>query len=77
MKYTHEQEISETNETNVYKPRETCRICPINIRCALKAYSPCNMKMMALREKAADGMISDVFLQRYEAEYRGKGDKRK
>jgi hypothetical protein len=72
MKYTPEQEISETNETDVYKPRETCRICPINIRCALKAYPPCNMRMVALRERAEDGMISDVFLQRYEAEYRGE-----
>jgi len=72
MRYTPEQEISETNETDVYKPRESCRICPINIRCALKAYPPCNMRMVALRERAADGMISDVFLQRYEAEYRGE-----
>jgi len=72
MKYTPEQEISETNETDVYKPRETCRICPINIRCALKQYPPCNMRMVAIRERAEDGMISDVFLQRYEAEYRGE-----
>jgi hypothetical protein len=72
MKYTPEQEISETNETDVYKPRETCRICPIASRCAVKNYPPCNMKMVAIRERAADGMISDVFLQRYEAEYRGE-----
>ena len=74
MKYTHEQEISETNETDVYEPRGprmTCITCPIAIRCYLKPYPPCNMKMLALRESAADGMISDVFLLRYEAEYRG------
>ena len=72
MKHTYEQEMSETNETDVYKPRETCRICPINIRCALKAYPPCNMRMVLLREMAEDGMISDFSLQRYEAEYRGE-----
>ena len=72
MKYTHEQEISETNETDVYKPRRICITCPIASRCAVKAYPPCNMKMVAIRERAADGMISDVFLQRYEAEYRGE-----
>jgi len=72
MKYAHEQEISETNETDVYKPMRACSICPINIRCALKAYPPCNMRMVLLREMAADGMISDFTLQRYEAEYRGE-----
>ena len=72
MKYTHGQEISETNETDVYKPRRACSICPIAIRCYLKLYPPCNMKMLALRERAADGMISDFTLQRYEAEYRGE-----
>ncbi len=75
MKYTPEQEISETNETDVYKPREPrnpCITCPINIRCYVKPYPPCNMKMVAIRERAADGMISDFFLQRYEAEYRGE-----
>ena len=75
MKYTHEQEISETNETDVYKPRgprNPCITCPINIRCYVKPYPPCNMKMVAIRERAADGMISDFFLQRYEAEYRGE-----
>ena len=72
MKYTHGQEISETNETAVYEPRKTCSICPIASRCAVKAYPPCNMKMVAIRERAADGVISDFFLQRYEAEYRGE-----
>ena len=75
MKYTPEQEISETNETDVYKPRgpgNPCITCPINIRCYVKPYPPCNMKMVAWRERAADGMISDFFLKRYEAEYRGE-----
>ncbi len=75
MKYTHEQEISETNETDVYEPRgprNPCITCPINIRCYVKPYPPCNMKMVAIRERAADGMISDFFLRRYEAEYRGE-----
>ena len=75
MKHTHEQEICETNETDVYKPRgpgNPCITCPINIRCYVKPYPPCNMKMVAIRERAADGMISDFFLQRYEAEYRGE-----
>ena len=75
MKYTPEQEISETNETDVYEPRgprNPCITCPINIRCYVKPYPPCNMKMVAIRERAADGMISDFFLQRYEAEYRGE-----
>ena len=72
MKYTHEQEISETNETDVYKPRNPCITCPIAIRCYVKPYPPCNMKMVTLRERAADGMISDVLLKRYEAEYRGE-----
>jgi hypothetical protein len=72
MKYTPEQEISETNETDVYKPMRSCSICPIAVRCHLKAYPPCNMRMLVLREMAADGMISDFSLQRYEAEYRGE-----
>ena len=75
MKYTPEQEISETNETDVYEPREPrnpCITCPIAIRCYVKPYPPCNMKMVAIRERAADGMISDFFLLRYEAEYRGE-----
>ena len=72
MKYTPEQEISETNETDVYKPRRACSICPIAIRCYLKLYPPCNMKMVALRERAEDGMITEAMLKRYEAEYRGE-----
>jgi len=72
MKYTPEQEISETNETDVYKPRRACSICPIAIRCYLKLYPPCNMKMVALRERAEDGMITEAMLKRYETEYRGE-----
>jgi len=75
MEHTHGQEICETNETDIYKPRgprNPCITCPINIRCYVKPYPPCNMKMVAIRERAADGMISDFFLQRYEAEYRGE-----
>jgi len=71
MKYTHEQEISETRIA-VYKLRADCKKCPIASRCAVKAYPPCNMKMVTLRERAADGLISDVLLKRYEAEYRGE-----
>jgi hypothetical protein len=44
MKHTPEQEICATNETDVYKPRETCKTCPIASRCAVKQYPPCNMK---------------------------------
>ena len=72
MKYTPEQEISETNETDVYRPRNPCITCPINIRCYVKPYPPCNMKMVALRYTAEDGMITDAWLKRYEAEYRGE-----
>lgn len=72
MKYTHGQEISATNETDVYEPRKTCSTCPIASRCAVKQYPPCNMKMLALRERAADGMITDAMLKQYEAEYRGE-----
>lgn len=72
MKYTPEQEISETNETDIYKPRKTCITCPINFRCFVKPYPPCNMKMLSLRERAADGLITDAMLKRYEAEYRGE-----
>ena len=72
MEHTHGQEISETNETDVYKPRKTCITCPINIRCFVKQYPSCNMRMLALRERAADGMISDFMLKQYEAEYRGE-----
>jgi len=74
MQHTHGQEICETNETDIYKPRgprNPCITCPIDIRCYVKPYPPCNMKMVAIRERAANGMISDFFLQRYEAEYRG------
>jgi len=72
MEHTHGQEISETNETDVYKPRKTCITCPINIRCFVKQYPSCNMRMLALRERAADGLITDAMLKQYEAEYRGE-----
>ena len=72
MEHTHGQEICATNETDVYKPRKTCITCPINIRCFVKPYPPCNMKMLALRERAADGLITEAMLKRYEAEYRGE-----
>jgi len=75
MKYTPEQEISETNETDVYEPREprkACTTCPINIRCFVKQYPSCNMRMLVLRERAADGLITDAMLKQYEAEYRGE-----
>ena len=72
MEHTPEQEISETNETDVYKPRMPWSICPIAVRCHLKAYPPCNMRMVLLRERAEDGMITEDMLKRYEAEYRGE-----
>ena len=72
MEHTHEQEICETDETAIYKGRNPCITCPIAIRCYVKPYPPCNMKMVAWRERAAVGMISDFFLKRYEAEYRGE-----
>ena len=72
MEHTHGQEICETNETDVYKPRKTCLTCPINIRCFVKQYPSCNMRMVSLRERAADGLITEAMLKQYEAEYRGE-----
>ena len=72
MEHTHGQEICETNETDVYKPRMPWSICPIAVQCHLKQYPPCNMIMVAWRDEAAHGMISEATLKRYEAKYRGE-----
>ena len=70
MKYTPEQEISETNETAVYEPRKTCSTCPIASQCAAKNYPPCNMIMVVWRDEAAHGMVSEAFLKQLEEQYR-------
>ena len=49
-----------------------CGTCRTAKQCVVGHEPPCNMIMVAWRDEAAHGMISETLLQRFEAEYRGE-----